>query len=286
MKRNWTSRVMGVVGVAGIACVMGLAVPAMAQDTKAPAAAQPAEGLPEFKEIQARFIEALGGEDALRNVTSRTSKANFDIPAQNMKGTVVSFQKNDAMFAEMELAGMKMESGYADGVVWQRNPMAGPMLIEGPEREEMIKEADLQSELDLGKYFSSMQVTGTADVDGKKAYKVEMTPIKGEKHTRFYDAESGLLVKIEAVRDMQGSKVPTTTRLLDYRQVDGVKIPFKMVQTMMNIESSMVIESLEINKDIAEDKLSLPADIKALVEKKKSGGEPKPEAPKPDAPKK
>jgi len=76
-------------------------------------------------------------------------------------------------------------------------------------------------------------------------------------------------------------KLPVSTTLTDYRDVNGVKLAFKSMQTTPMGQFSMTYESITYNTDVPMDKLKLPDDVKAMAEKKKSGGDaPKPEAPK------
>ncbi len=278
--------VLSATAVMGLLC--GLAPVAGAQEAAKPAAAsQPAEKLPEAKEIHAKFIKALGGEEAIKGLKTRVSKANIDIPAQGMKATVTSYQSTGSIYVMMDLANVgQMETGLTEGVAWQRSLMTGPQVMDGGEREQLVREADLQNEINVDKYFTKMETVGTGEVDGKKCYKVEFTPTTGEKQTRYYEVESGLLVKIESMQQMQGNPIPVTATMSDYRDVDGVKAPFKMTQSMMQISSTITYEMIAYNKDVPAEKLKTPDEIKAVVEKKKAADAGKTEAPKtPEAPK-
>ncbi len=247
----------------------------------------PAERLPDARDLHAKYIKSLGGEATIMGLKTAASKAKIEVPAQQMTATLVLYQTDNAMYSATDIAGFgQVEAGLADGIAWQKNSMTGPQIMEGPERDEFLRENDLHAALHVDKHYTKMETTGVADVEGKKCYKVEFTPLAGEKEVRYYEDESGLVVRVDTIKEMQGNKFPVTMTISDYRDVDGFKAPFKMSQTMMQMSSTITFESIAYNKDVPAEKLKLPADVKALADKKKSGGDaPKTEPPKPEAPK-
>ncbi|HLO41142.1 MAG TPA: hypothetical protein VK176_08970 [Phycisphaerales bacterium] len=251
-------------------CLAGGALPALAQE-KAPQAAQPAEKLPDAKELHAKYIKAIGGEEAIKGLKSRVTTSKLNIPAQNMSAKITSYQSDGKIYVVTEIAQFgNIESGYVDNIAWSKMAMTGPQILEGAEREQLLRESDLQADLEVSKYYTKLETVGAEEVDGKKAYKVEFTPISGETQTRFFDDESGLLVKVEMVQESPQGKIPMTAVMSDYRDVNGVKVPFKTVQKAQGMEIEMVIESAAHNTEIAADKFNLPADVKALADKKKA----------------
>lgn len=282
---SWRSS-MGMIGAATLALVCGTPGSALAQDSKPAAVAQPSEKLPDGAAVHASYIKALGGEEVLKGVKSRISTAKLEMPG-GMTAKLDSYQAGGSMYVLMDLTGFgKVESGLTEGICWQRDPARGSQIMTGPEKDQLVREADLQNDLNVSKYFTKLETVGTAEVDGKNCYKVEYTPTSGEKQTRYFDVESGLLVKIESVQEMQGGKQPVSATISDYREVDGIMVSYKMTQSAMGASSSIIYETIAFNKDVPEDKLKTPADIKALAEKKKAAAEAPAAEPKKEEPKK
>jgi len=75
------------------------------------------------------------------------------------------------------------------------------------------------------------KLTGTEDVDGKSAYKIE---VSGEtvQTTYFYDVESGLKVKEATIINMNGQTQNQEVNYKDYQEVDGIKFPSVKVGSM------------------------------------------------------
>ena len=83
--------------------------------------------------IVARYVDAVGGEEALRSHTSATLKGTFGISAMGMEGDLtVYLEAPNKMVQLIELAGMgEMNVGYNGEIGWSDNPMTGPTLLDG-----------------------------------------------------------------------------------------------------------------------------------------------------------
>jgi len=75
------------------------------------------------------------------------------------------------------------------------------------------------------------KLTGTENVDGKAAYKIEV-PGETVQTTYFYDVESGLKVKEATVINMNGQTQNQEVNYKDYQEVDGIKFPSIKVGSM------------------------------------------------------
>ena len=75
------------------------------------------------------------------------------------------------------------------------------------------------------------KLTGTEEVDGKAAYKIEV-PGEIVQATYFYDVESGLKVKESTVITMNGQTQNQEVNYKDYQEVDGIKFPSVKVGSM------------------------------------------------------
>jgi len=96
----------------------------------------------------------------------------------------------------------------------------------------------------------TVELKGAEDVDGKAAWKVQVTTASGKTSVDFYDQESGLKIKSVA----QQGQMSITTLLSDYREVEGVLFPFKMNQSMGPQSFDVLVKSIEVNKGI-DDKI-------------------------------
>lgn len=80
---------------------------------------------------------------------------------------------------------------------------------------------------------TALEVQPKQQIGGKDAIVIRATPKAGSAVLMFFDAETYLLVRtVTTVNDPQmGGDVEQTAELSDYRVVDGVKVPFQIVNS-------------------------------------------------------
>lgn len=240
------------------------------EPAKAPAAAPAAEeNLPAAKDIYEKYLSAIGGKDKIKAITSRQMVMTVEIPAAGMKGTVSMFQIPPAKaYSETELPGMgKFMQGSDGEVAWDSNPMSGARILSGKERETFMRGMRFDSEWNYEAQYKEMKTTKTEKLGDKTAYVVEMISNEGNKETRLFDKDSGLLLASRTTAQTQMGEIPTETLFDDYREVNGIKMSFKQTAKMMGNEMKTTVEKAEFNAEIPAAKFELPADIKALKEK-------------------
>ncbi|CAN5386313.1 hypothetical protein BH09PLA1_BH09PLA1_21870 [soil metagenome] len=223
------------------------------------------------EQIIEKYIEVTGGRDAYEKVKSRITTGKLAVPAQGLDATITTYQKAPNLtYSKIDLGGFGVvERGYNGEVGWEKNPQTGTRIVEGDEKTQMVREAELNNELDWKKQYTKVENKGVEEVDGKKCYKVEMTEKDGNVQTRFYNVETGLMDQMQMTVKNPMGELPVVVTISDYRTVDGIKLPFKASQLIksMGMTYELTTERVEPNADIPADKFELPADVKALLEK-------------------
>jgi hypothetical protein len=74
---------------------------------------------------------------------------------------------------------------------------------------------------------STIALETIASVEGKDAYKIKVTK-DGESSYRYYDVDSGLLVRTENTAEAQGQSITTVVDFSNYKDVNGVMMPYTM----------------------------------------------------------
>ena len=75
----------------------------------------------------------------------------------------------------------------------------------------------------------------------------------------FYFDETGLLVRLTRFVDTAVGRVPTQTDYADYRDVSGVKLPFKWTVTWTDGQSTAQLNEVQANVPIDAAKFGKPA---------------------------
>lgn len=96
----------------------------------------------------------------------------------------------------------------------------------GSQLAALKRDADLRGDLRLRELYPDMAVAGREKVGDRDAY-VIVSRVSDKKLERLYfDARTGLLLRIAATTETPLARLPEETVFEDYREVDGVKIPF------------------------------------------------------------
>ena len=93
-------------------------------------------------------------------------------------------------------------------------------------------------------------------------HKVQLTPRTGEPLIYYFHKESGLPHLVKSTVESAMGAIPVETRLDDYREVDGIQIPFEARISALGQERVLTTESIEQNVDFPEDLFALPEDIR------------------------
>lgn len=222
-----------------------------------------------------RFVSVTGGKAAYDKVLSEVAEGTVNMGAQGVSGSVRVLKKAGNAYTVIEIAGVgKLEEGVRNGLAWENNKITGARVRSGEERDVHVRNAAIDLDHQWRKYFVSAELTGSESVAGEDCYKVVLKPKSGEAETRFFSKKSGLLLKMTATMPTQMGPMPMESSLSDYRDVQGVKRPFKLGVNAGGQAAEMLFSKWTINAPIPDTAFALPAEVAALV--------PKP-APKPAA---
>ncbi len=229
------------------------------------------EALPDAGTILDRAVEAMGGADAMKAVETRYTSGTFSLPAMGIEASLRSWAaRPNLTYTEITSPALGQILSGSDGEhFWENSAMTGPNLKDGEERAVSARQNDIDGLVNWRKHYSEAETVGREEVDGNLCHKVALTPHEGQVETHYYDVETGLLLKMEMIMKTDMGEIPIESFLSDYRKVGGLMIPFKTRQLVMQMQEMVsVIDSVAINAEIPSDRFALPAEIRALVEKK------------------
>lgn len=225
------------------------------------ATAAPTSALPTVDQILNHYIEATGGRDAWKKLTTRVSKGTVDIPAMNMSGTIEIHEKapNESL-ATVTIGGNSFVQGYDGKTAWSNDPQNGLRELSGGELDEAQRDADFYHALDLKKLYKSLTVKRTEKIGDSDAYVVEAaTGEEGDPDILYFDALSGLLLRITGQRHTAEGAAPSQIDLSDYREVDGVKVPFSMHQSVGDMAFTISFSDVKDNVELDDAQFAKPA---------------------------
>ncbi len=220
-------------------------------------------------EVIKKTIVARGGPDKMKAVQSERITGAF--LSQGIEGTLVlELERPHKLYSEITVEGQKVLRVY-DGKSsgWIVNPFSeNPDVLEmsAEELKGMPDESDPDGPLlDYKAKGSQVELAGKEDAEGKTVYRLKITSKSGEVRSYLIDGATFLTTKWEGIRKVGDHDLPWECALSDYREVQGLKFPFKIEQGSpgTGYKQTLTIGKIEINPKIDESHFAKPAAPKA-----------------------
>ena len=204
-----------------------VSVPAVGQNLWAPGPTAPAaETLPSVKQILERYVQALGGADALNKINSRIAKGSR-IGADNVLVPEEVYQKApDKLLTITSYPQVVFSNGFNGTVAWGHSSRDGATPLPDQLIAQIKRDAVFYKELKTEQIYSSLTLVGKTSVRDMDAYVIEAKPVDGPIEKLFFDVKTGLLVRRYTESSTPLGKLPLQTDYEDYRDIDGIKQPF------------------------------------------------------------
>ncbi len=207
--------------------------------------------MPTVPEILAKYVQAIGGKQANEKIKSRMSKGTLEIPAAGIKGTFENYAAApNKSISKNTLPGIgDIIEGFDGQTAWSVNPLQGNRDKQGEELEQNKLIYNFYRELNLAQLYPKMELKGTEKIGETDAYVVVGTPKVGTPETFYFDTKSGLLVRQDIIAITPEGNTPTKVFFEDFRDVDGVKTPYKIRTILPQFE--VVMTTTEVKNNVA-----------------------------------
>ena len=256
-------------GAIGFTMAVGILVapaPVWAQADTASASASVTVDLPDARDVIDRYIDALGGRDAILSHAQRHVVGTMSVPAQGVSGDLEAFaMAPNVNFVRITIPGFgEFLQGFNGEVGWATNPAQGPMVMEDKMLEQSQRGAEFYSELHDPANFTSIETVETTEFDGKQCHKLKLVRTTGFEYFEYFDVETGLLVGNQGVQESVMGELETTSYFREYQEFGNRLFVVKTVQSAgPGLEQEFTITSIDDEVDATV--FELPADIKVLI---------------------
>ncbi len=247
--------------VLSLALIVAASVTALAQGPEKTPEAKPAPASPSVDQVLDKYVQAVGGKAAIEKLTSRVSKGTLEAPDQGVSGSIEIYAKAPNKTATVvDVPGFgQFRQGFDGTGGWADNPQTGVREMSGQELSITKRGAEFHQVLKLRELYPKMTLKGTQKMGTRNAHVVEADPGDGTLRRMYFDAETGLLVRNEIERDSPEGRSTQDTELEDYKEVDGVKLPFIVRQSNPNLSFVVKISEVRHNVSIDDAKFAKPA---------------------------
>jgi hypothetical protein len=239
-----------------------IAAPTPFNDEPATAATAPKEKPPTADQILAKYTEALGGSVAIEKLKTRSMKGTWVTPSGVTLGYDVYQTASDNIYSVLHTPKQgDVERGFDGHVGWEKSDRGGVRQFEEPELSLFRRYPDLFKDIKLQGQFTRINFGGKDKIDGKDVYVLRGLGIDGKGERLFFDAQTGLLLRrITSTPTMVGL-IPEQVDYSDYRDVDGLKLPFAIRITSIDsfYNSTRTFTEIKLNVAVDETKFRMPA---------------------------
>ena len=195
-------------------------------------------------EVNAKYIQAIGGEKKLRKMKDLTISMMAEM--QGMTLNFDTYQKApNKIKVVIGSGGMVFSEQIFDGEKAIASSPMGREELSGENLEEMKIQAIMNIELDYDKHGVKQQLLGIESIGGEEAYKVELTYPSGNTSTHYYDVKTGLKVKTV--------NVSGTAEYSDYREVNGISFPFAIRQAVGPQMIDLKVVAVKVNSKLKDE---------------------------------
>jgi len=223
---------------------------------------RPARTGPTADQILDKYIQALGGAQRLAGVTSVVAKGTsagygpegtrpIDIIAKapGQRVTIIHTLDGDNTTAY---------DGRAGWIAAPHKPVA-VLGLTGSELDGVKLDAELSFPARIKETLPQWRAGLPTDIDDKPVQVVQGSRPNGTLATFYFDSETGLLTRLVRYANSKVGRLPTQIDYADYRDVAGVKMPFKMTVTWLDGLENIQLTDVQVNVPVDDARFGKPA---------------------------
>jgi zinc protease len=182
-----------------------------------------------------RYVQAIGGKSNLERIHTRVTQSTMSLSGGVTANLETLQQYPDRFITHSQVTvlggipvpGLGFSSGYDGTIGWESVPKEGFHTVENDRLQQHVLASRLDREARLNEIYPGRKLLPDAIIDGKPQHVIELSTTFGTREVWFFDAASGLLTRTETQGlDDKKSPIKVTNTFGEYREVDGVQLPF------------------------------------------------------------
>jgi photosynthetic reaction center cytochrome c subunit len=213
--------------------------------------------LPAAELLLDKYLTAIGGAEALQKITSRVQKGTLTaFGGQHFPMDVYS-KAPDKRYSVMHLQGGDSVTAFDGKQGWLSVPGRVHMMSAGENAAARI-DADLYFAAHVKTLYQKFRVEAGEKISGHETYLVAGRT-EGQPPLRLYlDRESGLLLRLVRYAETPLGRNPTQIDYADYRDANGVKMPFRWTLARPGNRFTIQVEQVQQNVPVDDAKFAPP----------------------------
>lgn len=214
---------------------------------------------PSSDEVLARYTAAIGGQAAIDKLKSRVMKGTYTL-ANGATGSYEITQVAPNKFYLLRTS----QQGDAEQVFngtegWQKD---GRGVAEIPAEQLAALKAEYQffHDFKLKEQYTRMNIRRDK-INGRDVFAITATLPDKKRERLYFDAETGLLARRMGYTETPLGTLPDQTDYEDYRDVDGVKVPFTVKIYVVGgfFAATRTFSEIKFNVPVEDSRFAKPA---------------------------
>lgn len=213
---------------------------------------------PTADQIIEKYVQAAGGAAAIDKVTSRVMTGTISFAGRSLPIDIYS--KDPAKRISLtHMSEGDSVTAYNGQEGWLGTPGRPLREMHGSDLDGAAIDADLHLATHLKKMFSATEVHGSEKIDDHETY-VVVGQREGKPPIQLYfDQQSGLLIRLVRYGDTALGWLPTQIDYSDYRDADGVKVPYRWTLARPGGRFTIQLSEVKQNVPVDDAKFAKPA---------------------------
>jgi photosynthetic reaction center cytochrome c subunit len=213
--------------------------------------------LPAAEQLLDKYLAAVGGAEALQKITSRVQKGTLTAFGGQHFAMDVYSKAPDKRFSVMHLQSGDSVTAFDGKQGWLSVPGRVHMMS-AAENDAAHIDADLYFPAHVKALYQKFRVEAEEKIDGHETFMV-VGRNAGQPPLRLYlDKESGLLLRLIRYADTPLGRNPTQIDYADYRDANGVKLPFRWTLARPGNRFTIQVEQVQQNVSVDDAKFVPP----------------------------
>jgi hypothetical protein len=231
---------------------------------------KPWPGTPSAEQVLDKYLQAVGGAQRLAGLTSIVGKGNYHGYDDFETYPLDFYAKSPNQRTIIQHSPYGDITTTFDG---RNGWMAAPADIRpiqvvsytGGNLEGASIDARLSFPGRLKQDFTGFVVGPVTVIDDHDVQIVQANSSPGNLVRLYFDVESGLLLRSVRYSDSPVGRVPTQVDYGDYREVSGIRIPFKWTATWTDGRTVFELDSVQVNGSVGAARFAKPAAPKPVA---------------------
>ncbi len=222
---------------------------------------------PSAGQILDKYLQALGGPQRLAGLTSfiaTGSSAGYGglggrgqlqilAKAPDRRSVLITFKEHPERGENTR--------AFDGRAAWVRSPrgLFAEYDVTGSELDGLKLDAQLSFPGQIKQVLTNLRVGNPDNINDRDVDVVQGSGPRGILATLYFDKQSGLLTRLVRYGKSPVGRIPTQFDFADYRDVDGIKFPFKITVKWMDGKDSFEVSEVKTNVPIDAARFSRPS---------------------------